>query len=164
MRVAAGEVVVDGHEVDALAADGVAVLVARGEAVQDHRQGGGERLALAGLHLRDRAVVEDHAADQLDVEVALAEGALAGLARERERLVEQLLEGSAVQVALAQAGVALAELLVRLELELGLEGIDQLDVALERLELLALANAQGAVQNRHNRATVARARSGPEPV
>ena len=64
------------------------------------------------------------------------EGALAGLARERKRLVEEVLERLAVQVPLAQALVALAELVVGLELELGLEGVDQLDVALERLELL----------------------------
>jgi hypothetical protein len=36
--------------------------------------------------------VEDHAADQLDVEVALAERALARLAREREGLVEEVVE------------------------------------------------------------------------
>jgi len=58
-------------------------------------------------------------------------------------------------VPLAQRGVALAELIVRLELQLGLEGIDELDVPLERLELLPLADAQGAVQNRHNSVTVA---------
>ena len=43
---------------------------------------------------------------------------------------------SPFRCALAQRRVALAELVVRLELELGLEGVDQLDVPLERLELL----------------------------
>jgi hypothetical protein len=93
--------------VHALAADRVALLVARGEPVQDDRQRRGERFALAGLHLGDRAVVQDHAADQLDVEVALAERALAGLARECERLEEEVIERLAVQVALAQRRVAL---------------------------------------------------------
>jgi hypothetical protein len=92
--------------------------------------------------------VQDHAADQLDVEVALAEGALAGLARERERLVQEVVERLAVEVALAQRLVALAELFVGLELELGLERVDELDVALELLELLSLAYAKSAVQNR----------------
>ena len=114
--VAAGEVVVDRDQVDALAADRVAVLVARGEPVQHDRQGRRERLALTRLHLRDRAVVQHHAADQLDVEVALPEGALAGLARERERLVQQLLERLAGEMPLAQRLVALAQLLVGLEL------------------------------------------------
>ena len=75
--------------------------------------------------------MQDHAADQLDVEVALAERALAGLAREREGLVEKVVERLAVQVPLAQRLVALAELLIGLELQLGLEGVDQLYVALE---------------------------------
>ena len=71
--VAAGQVVVHRHEVDAPALHRLAVLVARGERVQDHGQRGGERLALAGPHLGDGAVVQDHAADQLDVEMALAQ-------------------------------------------------------------------------------------------
>ena len=84
LGVAPRQVVVHRDEVDALALHGIAVLVTRGERVQDHGQRGGERLALAGPHLGDRAVVEDHAADHLDVEMALAESAPAGLARERE--------------------------------------------------------------------------------
>jgi hypothetical protein len=91
--------------------------------------------------------VQDHAADQLNVEVALAEPALAGLAREREGLVEKVVERLAVQVPLAQRLVALAELLIRLELELGLERVDLLYVALEGLELLRLTDAESAVQN-----------------
>ena len=91
--------------------------------------------------------MQDHAADQLDVEMALAEGALAGLAREREGLVQEVPERLAVQVPLAQALVALAELLIRLQFELGLEGVDLLYVALEVLELLRLADAERAVQN-----------------
>ena len=83
-RVAAGEVVVDGDQVDAVA----------GERVQEHGAGRGQGLALAGLHLGDRAVVQDHAADQLDVVVALAERPLAGLAAERERLGQQLRRAS----------------------------------------------------------------------
>ena len=90
--VAAGQVVVDRDQVDALAAHRVAVLVARGQRVEHDRQRGREGLALARLHLGDRAVVEDHAADQLDVVVALAERALAGLAREREGLEQQVVQ------------------------------------------------------------------------
>ena len=62
LGVAAGEVVVDGDDVDALA----------GERVEHDGERAGQRLALAGLHLGDRAGVEDHAADHLDVEVAHA--------------------------------------------------------------------------------------------
>src|SRR3712207_8465754 len=50
--------------------------------VQDDRERAGERLALAGAHLGDRAVVQDHAADHLHVEVPHAHRALAGLRSE----------------------------------------------------------------------------------
>ena len=63
--VAAGEVVVDRDDVDALA----------GERVEIDRQRGDQRLAFAGPHLGDGALVQHHAADQLDVEMALAERA-----------------------------------------------------------------------------------------
>ena len=94
--------------------------------------------------------MQHHAADQLDVEVALPEGALAGLARERERLVQQVLERLAGEVALTQRLVALAQLLVRFELQLGLEVVDACDVALEELELLRLAYPQCAVEDGHS--------------
>ena len=90
--VAAGEVVVDGDEVDAVA----------GERVEEDGEGRGQRLALARLHLGDRAVVQDHAADQLDVEVALADRAPRRLAGQRERLGQQVVERLAVAGALAQ--------------------------------------------------------------
>ena len=84
LGVAAGEVVVDGHDVDALA----------GERVEDHRERRRERLALAGLHLGDVAAVDRHAADQLHVEVAHAHRALAGLAHDREGLGQQRRRGT----------------------------------------------------------------------
>ena len=90
--VAAGEVVVDGDDVDAVA----------GEGVEEDRQRRGQRLPLPRLHLGDRAVVEDHAADQLHVVVALAERAAGGLAGQREGLGQEVVERLAVAGALAQ--------------------------------------------------------------
>ena len=78
---------VDGHQVHAAAA----------ERVQGHGQGRGQRLALAGLHLGDAAVVQDHAADQLHIEMAHPHRALAGLAHEPEALIQQLVERLAVR-------------------------------------------------------------------
>ena len=86
LGVAAGEVVVDGDDVDALA----------GQRVEIDGKGGDQGLALAGLHLGDGALVEHHAADQLDVEMALAEGALGGLAHRGEGGHEEIVEGDAV--------------------------------------------------------------------
>src|SRR3954451_4421351 len=139
LRVAAGEVVVDRDEVDALA----------GQRVERDRERGGERLALAGLHLGDRAGVEHHAADHLDVEVAHAEGAPRRLAHDREGLGEQAVEGLAVAGALAQAVGLLAQLRVVEQLELGLPGVDAVDALRVLLELLALAQPQGAIEDRH---------------
>ena len=64
--IALGEVVVHRHHVHA----------APGERVQIDRQRRHQRLAFAGLHLRDAALVQDHAADELDVEMPLPERAL----------------------------------------------------------------------------------------
>ena len=57
LGVAAGEVVVDRDDVDALALQRIEV----------GGQGGDQGLALAGDHLGDVAAVEDHAAHELDV-------------------------------------------------------------------------------------------------
>ena len=72
--VAAGQVVVDGDDVDALAR----------ERVQEGGQGGDERFAFAGLHFGDFALVQDDSADELHVEMAHAEGATARFADEGE--------------------------------------------------------------------------------
>ena len=85
--VALGEIVVDGDDMHALA----------GERVEIDGQGGDQRLAFAGLHLGDPAFVEHHAADQLDVEMALAQGALGRLAHRREGAGQNLVEGLAVR-------------------------------------------------------------------
>ena len=66
LRVAAGEIIVDGDHVDALA----------GERIQIDRKRGDQRFSFTGLHFRDPALVQDDAADELSVEVAHAERAL----------------------------------------------------------------------------------------
>ena len=76
LGVAAGQVVVDGDEVDAPA----------GQAVQRCGQRRDQRLAFARPHLGDAALVQDDAADQLDVEVAHLEGPPHRLAGRREDL------------------------------------------------------------------------------
>ena len=80
--VAAGEVVVDGDDVDALAR----------ERVEIDRERCDQRLAFAGLHLGDVALMQHHAADQLDVEMALAERALGRLAHGGEGRHQQVVE------------------------------------------------------------------------
>ena len=51
-----------------------------------------ERLAFAGAHLGDLALVQHHAADQLHVEVPQAQRAARGLADDGERLGQHVVE------------------------------------------------------------------------
>src|SRR5262249_52055205 len=104
---------------------------------------------LTGAHLGDLAVVQHHAADQLDVEMAHPHRAAADLAYERERLREQLVEVLALDGALAQRRELLLDLVVLEELQLGLPGVDQLDATGIRLELLCFAHPEGALEDRH---------------
>src|SRR5262249_58216396 len=82
LRVGFGEVVVHGPRVDAAAGEGVEVA----------GKGGGEGLALAGAHLGDASLVEEHPADELDVEVTLAQGTARRRAGESEGLEEHVVE------------------------------------------------------------------------
>ena len=105
LGVAAGQVVVDGDDVDAPA----------GQAVEGGGQRRDQRLALAGLHLGDPALVQDDAADQLDVEVAHPEGPLHRLARRGEDLGQDLVHGVLDALVLALEAVLL-ELAAALQL------------------------------------------------
>ena len=84
--VAAGEIVVDGDDVDALADKRVEVDGQRGD----------QRLAFAGAHLGDAAIVKNHAADQLHVEGTHAEHAAGSLAHGGEGRNQQVLQIGAV--------------------------------------------------------------------
>jgi len=117
--VALGEVVVDRDDVDALPGDGV----------QGGGHGGGEGLALTGLHLGRAAAVEDVGAEDLDVEVAHRDEAGGALADGREDLGEQGFEGAPLAVEFAPAAGHRAELLVGEFAHVGLEGVDPGDQA-----------------------------------
>jgi len=66
---------------------------ASGEGVEVAGECGDEGLAFAGLHLGDLAGVQGHAADHLHVEVAHADGALAGFADDGEGFGKDFVEG-----------------------------------------------------------------------
>jgi hypothetical protein len=82
LGVALGQVVVHRDHVHAVA----------GQRVQIAGQRGHQRLAFAGLHLGDLALVQHHAADQLHVEVAHLHRAPAGLAHHRKGLGQNLVQ------------------------------------------------------------------------
>ena len=66
LGVALGQVVIDGNDVHALAGDGIEIAGQRRD----------ERLALAGLHLGNVALVKRHGADKLYIKVTHARDAL----------------------------------------------------------------------------------------
>ncbi len=118
--VAPGQIVVDGDDVHALA----------GERVEIDRQRRDQGLAFAGLHLGDLALVQDHAADELHVEMALAEGALGGLAHGGEGRHQEVVELGAVGDLLLEFVGAGAQRLVGELLDLRLQGVDGVDARL----------------------------------
>ena len=126
LGVALGEIVVHGDDMHALA----------GQRVQIGRQRGDQRLAFAGLHFGDAALVEDHAADELHVEVAHAERPHARLADEGEGLRHEVVELPPVLDLLLPLRDELRELLVPERLHPRLE---LPDAGNERAELLHLA-------------------------
>ena len=113
--VASGEVVVHGDDMDPFA----------GEGVQIGRQRGHQRLAFAGLHLGDLAAMEDHPADQLDVEMAHVQRAAAGFADHGERVGQQVVERLALLQALTEFRSLGAQLFVRELLDGRLPGVDR---------------------------------------
>ena len=137
LRVALGQVVVDGHEMDASPC----------EAVEKQGLHGDERLSLTRLHLGDVAFVESDSPHQLDVEEPDADRALEGLPDGGVRLEDQILERLPVLQALLELDCLSGELLVRERLELGLERADVGGLVLETLEAPPLAHAQDALES-----------------
>ena len=136
LRVALGEVVVDGDEVD---------VVPR-ERVEIQRLHRGERLALTRLLLCDVALVENDARHELDVEEADAVGAPECFAHGGVRLEEHLLQRLAVLYPLLELGRLAAQLVVGELLELGLERADIGRLLGEPLEATAFADAQDLLE------------------
>ena len=144
LGVAARQVVVHGDDMHALA----------GQRVQIDRQRGDQGLALAGLHLGDLAVVQHHAADQLHVEMALAERALAGLAHHGERLGQQLVQGGAVRQAFAELDGLGGQGLVRQRLHRRLQRVDLRHAALVGLQRAVVGGAENGAGDRSEHANL----------
>jgi hypothetical protein len=136
LGVALGEVVVGRDEMGAAA----------GEAVEVEGEARDERLALAGLHLRDVALVEDDPAHELHVEHALVGSALARLADGCERLEGEVVEALAVLEPLPELRRLALEVGGGQLLEVGLERGDVRGLVLEPLEAAALADAENSFE------------------
>ena len=117
------------------------------EGVEVGRHRGHQRLAFTGLHLGDGAFVEGAGPDDLDVEVALAEGAAGGFPHHGESLGGEVIERLAVGDALAELDRLGGELGVGERLDGGFERVDPGDEALELLQPLALADAEDLAED-----------------
>ena len=138
LAIAAGQVVVHRDHVHALA----------GERVQIDRQGRDQRLAFAGPHLGDRALVQHHAADELDVEVTLAERPLGGLADRGEGRDQNVVEGLAGRELGPELLGSGAQLVVRELLELGLQRVDRRHLRPVRLQPAVVDRAKDFLRER----------------
>ena len=145
LGVALGEVIVDGDDVDTLA----------GERVEIDRERRHQRLAFAGLHLGDVAFMQNHAADQLDVEMALAEGALGRLTHGGEGRNQELVERFAVRDLLAELGGAGLQRVVRKCCDLRLKRVDGVDAGLISLHPPVVGGAEKLAGERADHANPA---------
>ncbi len=114
LGVAAGKVVIHRDDVDALA----------GERIQINRGRGDQRLALASAHFGNRALVQHEPAHELDIEVALLERPLGGLAHGGESGRNEIVERLAGLEFSPQFFCLRAQLIVGQGLEFGLQRID----------------------------------------
>ena len=130
--VAAGEVIVDGDDMDALA----------GERVEIDRKGCNQRLAFAGLHLGDVALMQHYAADQLDVEMPLPERALGRLADGGKRRNQEVVERLAFGELLSEFGGTGFERFVRQRGDFGFQRIDGVDAGLISLHPPVVGGAE----------------------
>ena len=132
LRVALGQVVVDGDDVHALA----------GQGVQVGGQGGHQGLALAGLHLGDAALVQDDAADDLHRVGTHAQHPPVGLPAGGEGLGQDVVQGLSILEALFEfTGLGL-ELVVAEGLVLLLQGQDLVHQRHDGLDLPLGAGAE----------------------
>ena len=136
-RVAAGQVVVHGHQVDPAAGQGVEI----------HRQRGDQRFPLPGPHLGDLALVQHHAPEQLHVEVTLPERAPRRLAHHRERLREEIIERLPRAQPLLELGGLSGKRLVGERGNLRLQRVGHLEEWLDPLKFARRGIAQQPRQN-----------------
>ena len=135
--ISAGEVVVDGDDMHALAF----------ERVEIHGERRDKRLAFARAHLRNLSLVQDHAAHELDVEVAHPQRAAGRLAHRRERLRHQVVERFPVGVALPELARQSPQLGVGQRSEVILDRVDLIGYPLEPAQDLALTRAQDPIDD-----------------
>ncbi len=144
LRVPGGQVVVDGHHVDALASQGV----------QIDGKSADEGLSLTRLHLGDPPEVQRHATHQLGIEVPLTQHPPGCLPDQGEGLDEDVLQALPLVEALAKHVSHGSELFVRARLHLRLEGVDQWHQLGETTDFFAFTGAKDFREHTHGLLTL----------
>ena len=137
LGVTLGQVVVHGHDVD----------TASGDRVEIRGQRRHQRLALAGGHLADLALVQNHAADQLDVEVTHTHRTAGRVPADREGLDQDRIDLGAVGQALAELVAFRAKGIVGERLELRFERVDGNHVRLKSLDVALVLGTEDFSEN-----------------
>ena len=137
LRVTAGEVIVHGHHVHALA----------GQRVQVNRERGGQRLAFAGAHFSDLAVIQHHAADHLHIEVAHAKHSRGGFTHNRESFRQQVIQRFALLEPVAEFLSLRLQLIIGELLQLRFQFIDLGNAPTVRLHQAVISAAKNFRKN-----------------
>ncbi len=137
-RVALGQIVVHCDDVHA----------APRQRIQIGGKGCDKRLALAGLHLADVALMQEYPTHQLHVEGTQAKRAPRGLAAVRERLGQHRIEALAARDARLQRDRFFLDPVVAQRLELRLQRIDLVDQRPRRLDLAVIRRAEHLFRKR----------------
>ena len=98
-----------------------------GDRVEIDRQGRDQRLAFAGTHFRNLALMQHHPAEHLDVVMALAECALGAFADGREGFDQHVVQSFAVREALFEIFGARTQLVVGQFFDVRFQRIDLAD-------------------------------------
>ena len=122
--VALGEIIVDRHDMNAFT----------GKRVQINGQGRDERFTFAGLHLGDVALMQDHTADQLHIEMPLTERTPGRLADCRECRHHDVVERRTIFQLLTEGLGTAAQLLIGELFDFRLEGVDRSGIGPENFD------------------------------
>ena len=116
--------------------------------VEHQRGNGDESLTFTGLHLSDSALVEDRAADELDIELTHSQRSLTDFADNGEDLGHELVQRFAVLGALSELCAQFAKLVIGKVRVLGFEAVDLVNDGLNDFDL-ALASVEELSQEIH---------------
>ena len=105
-----------------------------GEGIEIGGEGGNKGLAFTRAHFRDAAFMQHHAANQLHIEMALAEHALGGFAYGGEGRHQQFIQRAAGGQFSTEFICAGAQSLIREGGDFGLQSIDGRDLGLVGLQ------------------------------